>query len=523
VTAGREFPVAVKILLKSQIITSDKNDDSFDLVRRAAWREARLLREVEARSLYQCVVRCYGVVEGVMPASFYNGGSSAEGSNNSSNDAIGIVMSLESGGSLDAMLFPKEGSTQFKKVIFLDMKEKLMLLAKIARGLAELHSMGLVHGDIKPHNILLSHHSPPDIRFSDFGLSKFTGGGGGSGSSNSSNGGSTLQQTKNVKGTPVYCAPEMLVNPYDESFCETVARPSRKTDMYAFAVMSWEILSRERALSECKTEAALCSKVHKGVRPSLDKLPADTPVSVVEMLTCCWDKDRRTRKLAVECHALLSSVMNMYASGKFDLFFSHAWVSKPLLSHVYSLLFKAGYRVWYDQNDMGHNMEESMRQGIERSTVVVACVSRHYQTRPNCMFELKEATICNKPILLLSLESDLMSWASDELKQLCQLNKNRNNSTIVDESDTTTARGSIVIDIGTVADAALTIINSEYDSIDTGTDDIANSTSQSKSADEETSMIEADPVIEIISEGIKPLFLALNDLNCIPSFNKANM
>ena len=49
--------------------------------------------------------------------------------------------------------------------------DKIRLLSLIVRGMAELHAIGLVHGDIKPANVLLNNKSPPDIRIADFGLS----------------------------------------------------------------------------------------------------------------------------------------------------------------------------------------------------------------------------------------------------------------------------------------------------------------------------------------------------------------
>ena len=113
----------------------------------------------------------------------------------------------------------------------------------------------------------------------------------------------------------------------------------------------------------------------------LDKLPTETPQSIIDMLQSCWHVYRRVRKSAVECYAVLNHQ-------KYDSFFSHAWRSKPLLSRVYTQLISQGYRVWYDQNDMGYNLQESMRSGIANSTVVIACIDKVYQERPNCLFEI---------------------------------------------------------------------------------------------------------------------------------------
>ena len=50
-----------------------------------------------------------------------------------------------------------------------------------------------------------------------------------------------------------------------------------------------------------------------------------------------------------------------------------------------------GYRVWYDQNEMGFDLVKSMKEGIERSTVVLCCVDSIYQQRDNCMLEARHA------------------------------------------------------------------------------------------------------------------------------------
>ena len=105
---------------------------------------------------------------------------------------------------------------------------------------------------------------------------------------------------------------------------------------------------------------------------------------------------------------------------KFDIFFSHAWVDKPLLSYVYRCLVSLGYRVWYDQYDMGYDLKVSMEQGIANSKVVIACVNNTYQSRPNCMFELKETVtkFPKKPLIALILEANMGNSWNAEIRQI---------------------------------------------------------------------------------------------------------
>jgi hypothetical protein len=193
---------------------------------------------------------------------------------------------------------------------------------------------------------------------------------------------------------------------------------------YAFAIMAWEILARKKPFSDIKKETVLCSKVHLGHRPPKSQLPTNLPPPIVTMIEDCWSKDRSKRYSAVECHSTIDYHFHLMSEEKFDIFFSHAWVNKPLLSHVYRMLTKAGYKVWYDMNDMGHDLNESMKQGIQNSAVVVACVNTVYQSRPACMFELAEArSIEGKQIVSVVLEENPFVWASPELEELCRLRR----------------------------------------------------------------------------------------------------
>ena len=75
--------------------------------------------------------------------------------------------------------------------------------------------------------------------------------------------------------------------------------------------------------------------------------------------------------------------------------FIHTFISLKVanlirINAVYKKLNHIGYRVWYDKANMGHDMDQSMVDGIKNSKIVIACTSSKYQERPNCMFELRE-------------------------------------------------------------------------------------------------------------------------------------
>ena len=73
----------------------------------------------------------------------------------------------------------------------------------------------------------------------------------------------------------------------------------------------------------------------------------------------------------------------------------------------------------YDQNEMGLDLKKSMADGIINSKVFLACVNSSYQTRANCMFELREAKAAKKEIIALPIESNPLSWCNAELNKIC--------------------------------------------------------------------------------------------------------
>ena len=88
--------------------------------------------------------------------------------------------------------------------------------------------------------------------------------------------------------------------------------------------------------------------------------------------------------------------------------------------------------MWYDQAEMGWDLTKSMNDGVKRSKVMLACVDKGYQDRPNCMIELRAAKALVdpvKPVVVVLTEGNPISWgsvvgwANDEMKDLCDFQK----------------------------------------------------------------------------------------------------
>ena len=197
-------------------------------------------------------------------------------------------MELQEGGNLDKAIHPKANDANARNF---SLVERLGMLAKMAKAIADFHEAGFVHSDLKPENIFLSDRRATRIRLGDFGQSVET---------RALNAGqSTYQMTLTQRGTPLYSAPEMLHVPScaDLLLSEEarVASTSRKTDVYAFGVICWEVLCRERRKPYYDKKFSPRDIKEEGLRPSLDDLFVGVPNKIKDLISKCFSKNRNRR------------------------------------------------------------------------------------------------------------------------------------------------------------------------------------------------------------------------------------
>ena len=61
-----------------------------------------------------------------------------------------------------------------------------------------------------------------------------------------------------------------------------------------------------------------------------------------------------------------------------DVFLSHSSIDKPRVARLAELLNAAGFRVWFDRPniDSGEDIVAAIEQGLERSRVLVLCMTK---------------------------------------------------------------------------------------------------------------------------------------------------
>jgi serine/threonine-protein kinase len=158
----------------------------------------------------------------------------------------------------------------------------LLIARQLCRALEVAHAEGIVHRDVKPHNMVLT----PDgvLKVMDFGIARLHGRTPG------------LTQSGVVVGTPEYMAPEQLLGEDIDA----------RADVYAVGVVIYECLTG-RTPHTADNPTQLMSNV-MNVSPALPhELVPDVPTWLSEAVMAALHRDRSRRtKTIAEVNALLA-------------------------------------------------------------------------------------------------------------------------------------------------------------------------------------------------------------------------
>lgn len=125
----------------------------------------------------------------------------------------------------------------------LSLPTRVAVINQMLDGLSFLHTLGIVHRDIKPHNVFIARLDPLDVKIGDFGIAKHLSGLPASATLT----GTSLDQTMPkdprsmtiIGGTPSYLAPERL----DPEYLSQQQRDWMPSDQYATGATVYQILS----------------------------------------------------------------------------------------------------------------------------------------------------------------------------------------------------------------------------------------------------------------------------------------
>lgn len=167
---------------------------------------------------------------------------------------------------------------------------KLSLLADVARGVMYLHSMNVVHGDLKGVNILVKDDGSACL--ADFGLMSIV--------LDPETADITTSTDGGTRGTYGWMGPELF---YPNDFGLPRFQLTKESDCYAFGMVVYEVLSGKVPFGDLKQPWQIPMAVHKGARPSM---PDGTFPGMTELWNIaqeCWSPkpwDRPTFLTVVE-------------------------------------------------------------------------------------------------------------------------------------------------------------------------------------------------------------------------------
>jgi len=200
----------------------------------------------------------------------------------------------------------------------------IRILTQLCAALREAHGRGLVHRDVKPHNIMLCRRGGEDdiVKILDFGLVKNV----------------TGQQSRDITqfqkmvGTPLYMSPERIRNPADAD---------ARADIYAVGAVGFYLLTG-RNLFETAGEHDLIYQVLHAPAPRASQF-VTVPERLDNLLLRCLAKDRSERP-----HDIVVVLATLEA-----LAVTHPWTQREAVA-------------WWQQRAHAHGAPPAPRNAEQR-------------------------------------------------------------------------------------------------------------------------------------------------------------
>ena len=159
------------------------------------------------------------------------------------------------------------------------------IATQVAGALSAAHSLGIVHRDIKPHNILLAESDR--VKVADFGIAgaSFL---------------TTIGRTGEVLGTPAYMSPEHWAGQTDE-----------RSDIYSLGIVLYQMLAGRLPFTS-NTPMGWSEAHRTQAIPMLDAIGVHIPEHLIEIVERCMakDPDQRFQTADAVAWALKTGIVN---------------------------------------------------------------------------------------------------------------------------------------------------------------------------------------------------------------------
>ncbi|CAN5508751.1 hypothetical protein BH09MYX1_BH09MYX1_33200 [soil metagenome] len=170
--------------------------------------------------------------------------------------------------------------------------ESVSFLLQACEAIAEAHSIGIIHRDIKPQNLFVTRRvdGRPLIKVLDFGISKTM----------DTQTGLSLTRTSSIMGSPLYMSPEQM---------RSTKSVDQRTDIWALGVVLYELITG-RVPWEAEAVPELCLKVVQDEPDPPKSLRPELQEGLQAVILKCLQKDPKNRFQNV---AELAGALEAYA------------------------------------------------------------------------------------------------------------------------------------------------------------------------------------------------------------------
>jgi len=144
--------------------------------------------------------------------------------------------------------------------------------AEVATALAVAHRKGVIHGDVKPANILITEDER--IKLTDFGMARLA---------------SRDSKDTPLLGSPAYWCPEQIVGKPQDA----------RSDIFSLGVVMYEMVTGHRPF-DADSLQGICAKILSSTPLPPSHANPSVPVAFNELIASCLEKDPARRCASAE-------------------------------------------------------------------------------------------------------------------------------------------------------------------------------------------------------------------------------
>jgi eukaryotic-like serine/threonine-protein kinase len=140
-------------------------------------------------------------------------------------------------------------------------------IGDVAGALTAAHRKGVIHGDVKPANILITEDGR--VKLMDFGMARVA---------------AREQSSKPLSGTPAYWCPEQIMGQPQDG----------RSDLFSLGVVLYELLTRKRPF-DADSLQGVCNRILSHQPLPVSHLNTSLPSAMNDVVTRCLSKDPNNR------------------------------------------------------------------------------------------------------------------------------------------------------------------------------------------------------------------------------------